>query len=165
MFANWRQWRYPKEFRIDPPIWPEEAIASIEPFLRTMRYSNVDRDRLTALVRDVANGLWRAQKRLNAVPAPGREIRGAERFLEGALDALIQAGYEIRDHNGERVTGGEALRVIAYETSDHVTHAKVVETVKPTILHRKTIVQLGEVIVGQPSGAKRAKSDRAAARA
>jgi len=150
MFLNLKQLRYPAEFRIEEPSWPSNFLQCADDIISLLQTPQKDEKELTGFLKNVGNGLWRIRNKLSTVQDPSKEIRSAMRFLESTWDTLSQSGVDIQDHTGEMITGGEALRVIAFEPSDQVSHDQVIETVKPTIHYKGRVVQMGEVIVGQP---------------
>lgn len=150
MFSGLRQLKYPKEFRIATPVWPQDMWESTEQIVSLIASPPQEEKGLMLILKEIGTGLWRIRNRLKGEMNPSLEIRGAMRFLESTWDALVQSGLEIRDHTDEIVTGGESLRIVAAEPSDHVVRNQVIETIKPTIFYRGTIIQMGEVIVGTP---------------
>ncbi len=153
MFESLLQYRYPKEFRIEIPAWPAKLLENTETITNLLQPRRGNGNEFFPILKEVCNGLWRIRGRLEKLDVPPKEIRGAKRFLESTWDSLTQSGVEIHNHTGETITGGEALRIISFEHSDQVTCDQVIETVKPTIYYKDKMIQMGEVIVGQPISA------------
>jgi hypothetical protein len=154
MFQTLRQLKYPREFRIESYRWPKNFFQKlhdeIEHSAQLLQFSprgEGDSDRIFA---EVGTGLWRIQKKLAGIDVPTKEIRSALRFLEATWDALTQHQVEIRDHTGDKITGGEALKIVSFESSKEVACDQVIETIKPTIFYRDRMIQIGEVIIGRP---------------
>ncbi len=109
---------------------------------------------LRKLLADVATGLWRLRKKMLPAGAsePSEDNRRPYKQLEAILDTLTQASIEIRDHTGEIVPRGGiyTLKVLAYEPTAGLSREQVIETIKPTINLKGTVIQVGEVIVGTP---------------
>ncbi len=150
MFSSLRQLQYPKEFRIATPLWPQDIWDSPEQVINLILSPQQETKGFERLLREIGTGLWRIRNRLMGEENPSLEVRGAMRFLEATWDSMIQMGVEIHDHTHEIVTGGESLRIIAHEPSAAVTRDQVIETIKPTIFYKGSIIQIGEVIVGTP---------------
>jgi len=157
MLASLRQFKYPKEFRIAAPEWPdfskalEDMAAWLEPALSEIETGSRKEEGLVNLVVDIGTVIWRLRRRLTTESEVPEEIRRISRDLESAEDALKQGGIEIKDHTGEKYDGGMALHVIAFQPTAEVSQEQVIETVKPTMYHKDKLVRMGEVIVGVPA--------------
>lgn len=149
-----RQLLFPKAFRIAPPIWPTDVIASLADSARAAGESRPTAESLTFLA-DVGTGLWRLKQRMvePGTDRPLDEMRRAYRHLESTWDALAGAGLQILDHTGMAFDAGLAIKVLAYQPTAGLTRDRVLETVKPSIYLRDTRLQMGEVIVGTPGPA------------
>jgi hypothetical protein len=150
MLTSLRQLQYPEEFRIPEPPWPKNFLEYADDIASLLQPREKHDGEVISFLKNVGNGLWRIRNRLREVENAPKEIRSAVRFLESTWDSLTQSGVSIQDHTGEIITGGEALRIIAFEPSSRVSCDQVIETIKPTIYYRGKMVQMGEVIVGQP---------------
>jgi len=104
------------------------------------------------LLLEVTTALWRVRRRI--LPSDGTEpsekLRRLQRYVDSAWDALGSAGVEVRDHTGEPYVPGMALKVIAFQPTPGATAEVIDETIRPSIYHRDTLVQRGEVIVAVP---------------
>ena len=155
-----RQRRYPPEFRISAPEWPdsEELLRTAITGPRTPVAAPVSVPPAAVaplsldFLADACTGLWRLRTRMlqPGTDRPLDEMRRAYRHLESTWDALAQAGVEIIDHTGAPFDVGLALKVIAYQPTPGITSQRVVETIKPTVYFRKDRLQMGEVIVATP---------------
>lgn len=96
---------------------------------------------------EVATGLWRLQRRLDAT-AP--ETRAAARQVRRILDVLGDADIRIDDHHGIAFEPGLAIDVVAYQPTDGVDHEKVIDTERPSIYRGGVTLQRARVIVGVP---------------
>ncbi|MEN6388958.1 MAG: hypothetical protein ABFD04_00960 [Syntrophomonas sp.] len=117
-------------------------------------------EELERLVSEIGTGLWRIRQKLALVQAgPSvQEMRSTIRALESTWDRLVNLGIEVQDHGGETVSGGEAWKIIAFETNSGCVQEQVIETVQPTIFYKGKKVQNGEVIVGRPEPIKAEKT-------
>jgi len=107
---------------------------------------------MMSLLADVGTGLWRIRKML-ALAAKSKtegELTSIYRPFDSTWNKLMQAGLEIKGHDGDIIKGGEALQIIAFQKSRSLNRDTVIETLRPTIHYRGKIVQMGEVIVGTP---------------
>jgi hypothetical protein len=106
---------------------------------------------LIRLMADVGTGIWRIhQGHTGAKAEPQKELNSILRTVESIWSIMAGKGVEIKDHTGDMITGGEALRIIAFQPSSGITRDTVVETLKPTVYYKDKMVQMGEVIVGIP---------------
>lgn len=159
---NWqsslRQLRYPREFRIPPPVWPADIRAQLRGIAELLQKSHVDTDGpKPRLLSDLSTGLWRLRKGM-INPETGRpleEMRRAYRHFESVWDALSSEGVKIYDHTGEPFDRGKSLRVTAFEPTPGLGRDTIIETVRPTIYFNDDLIQTGEVIVGTPEGSSK----------
>jgi hypothetical protein len=164
-----RQLQYPKEFRIPndasgPEI--EELQQELE-VLKTALQQLAEQSTSTAnaaadyseqmllllhLLAEVATGLWRTQQRMvqPGTSEPLEAFKRAYRPLQSTLDTLQQAGLEMIDRTNRPYAVGLSEKVIAYETSPNLAQETIIETIKPSIYYQGHLLQLGEIIVGQP---------------
>lgn len=143
-----REMMMPPEFRIPGPEWAGEWLEGLSELLK-LGQPNERRDEDGAMVARVAVSLWRARQKLSS-PGEAELLGDLGRLVDSAWDVLLQAGVEVTDHVGERVTGGEAFHVLAYEPAPGLLRDQVIETVRPTVYFRGALVQAGQVIVGKP---------------
>ncbi len=155
-----RQWRFPKEFRIAPAVWPPDLIEAWERLADSLASAarqlspsspHPDHERLRMLA-ELGVGLWRLRQKMvePGTERPREEMRRAYRHLESVWDVLAEAGVSIQDHTQEAFDPGMSLRVIAFQPVAGLRREQVIETIKPTIYYQGQIIQMGEVIVGAP---------------
>jgi hypothetical protein len=157
MFETLRQRRFPREFRIDPPQWPEgfteqlRSLAGTPPAPTNQQAAAAPPVSLNFLA-EACTGLWRLRQRMlqPGTDRPYDEMRRAYRHFESTWDTLAQAGIEIIDHTGMPFDIGLALKVVAYQPVPQISRDSVLETIKPTIYFRDERLQMGEVIVATP---------------
>lgn len=150
--ARARQRRHPKEFRIEAPAWPREALAYLEALAERTSQSQVDA--LDArLLAKLGTRLWRLRQKVlgsdGDVPRDG--MRPVHRHVQSAWSALTEAGLDVQDHAGTRFDAGLALKVVAFQPTPGIQEEQVLETLRPSIYHNGDLIQMGEVIVGTPS--------------
>ncbi|MBA9001585.1 hypothetical protein [Thermomonospora cellulosilytica] len=96
---------------------------------------------------ELATNVWRLHTRLGRDEDTPRIVM---RHLEGALDALADAGVEIRDHLGEPYDPGLTLEVLTLQPTPGLGREEVIETLRPSVYFRDRAIQRAEVIVGTP---------------
>lgn len=149
-----RQLRFPREFRIAALPWPanlEQLVLQLEQTVHESQKSAVAKQELRFLG-DIGTGLWRLKQRM-VKPGTNQPLDGMQRafrHLESVWDALIQAGVEIQDHIDKPFHPGMSLKVVSYQPTPGLERERVIETIKPTIYFGGKLIQMGEVIVGQP---------------
>lgn len=152
--AEWRQRRFPPEFRIGPvadppPSEPPSAPAEERPVPATQDPGTLPDDAAA----QVATEVWRAQRRVTGPRAqerPDRAVRMAGKHLAGAADHLGAAGITAHDHDGQPYVLGLELVVLAHEEDPAVTSPTITETVRPTVRRAGRVIQEAEVIVSVP---------------
>ena len=159
-----RQWRYPKPFRIGPPLWPADVMATLEriaaevaaqspaPTASAQADEQTISEEQKRMLADIGTGLWRLRQRMVApgTDRPLEEMRRAFRHLEFTWDALVQAGVEIQSHTGMPFDSGLALDAIAFQAEPGMEREMVIETVKPSVYYKGKQIQIGQVVVGTP---------------
>lgn len=111
-------------------------------------------------ITNLVTGLWRLRQRLvdPNTNQPLDEMRRAYKHFESVWNVLAEVGIQLRDHTGELLPAGgfPGFTVLAYQPTPGVTHERVIQTVRPTIvirpggLNQDFLIQRGEVIVGIP---------------
>lgn len=160
-----RQRRYPPEFRIPRPVWPDDvqrdyervaAVLTALPDPQTPAPDGPPADDTapnddTALA-DAALGMWRTRRRVtNEDPEESSRLtRQLLRFVDTAFEGLHGAGITVHEHDGEPYHDGLALKVAAREPRPGLSRETVVETVTPSILRGSKVIRPGDVIVGYP---------------
>ena len=156
-----RQLRYPADFRITPPVLGD-LLESLQKAIRLLEASSRDStggqtgretgQEVEQVLCGVATRLWRIRQKVTGYGGEGvsPELRAISLAAESAWDALEEGGIEIKDHTGEFLTGGEALRIIAFQPMPGLVREQVIETLRPTVYYQGMMIQMGEVIVGKP---------------
>jgi hypothetical protein len=160
-----RQWKFPREFRIEALEWPGDFFDAVKaltaPPAPRGPAGEEDPERRRArlgLLADIGTGLWRLRQRMvdESSGRPLDAMRKAYRHFESVWDALTQAGVEVHDHTGEAVPEGGvyALKTVAFQPTPGLSREKVIDTIKPSVYYRGELIQMGEVIVGTPEGVR-----------
>jgi hypothetical protein len=161
------QRRYPPEFRIPRPLWPD-IPRLLWPDDARSEYQSVAAALAALLDRptpepdgppadddalaDAALGLWRTHRRI-ANEDPDREsplTRRLRRHVDTAWHGLGWAGITVHEHDDEPYHPGLHVTVAAREPCPGLSRETVIETVAPSIRRAKKVIRPGEVIVGYP---------------
>jgi hypothetical protein len=100
----------------------------------------------------LATQIWRTKAKLvdTATGEPREEARKVYRHVEGALEALGQMGITLNDWLNQPYDPGLPVKVITFQPTTGIVRDTVVETVRPTVIWKDQLLQLGEVVVGIP---------------
>lgn len=149
-----RQLRFPPEFRIGEPIWPDPWLETLQKLAEAPRAVEppADERERTRFLADLATGVWRLRSKMveAGTQRPKEQFRREYRHLESIWDLLAQSGMEIQDHTGKPFDSGQALKVLAFQPTPGARRERVQETVKPTVYFKGRHIQMGEVIVESP---------------
>lgn len=153
-----RQLWVPAEFRLPEPEFTKEQLDLLEELIQmiTPNLSHVenstkdDRARMTDFLVDLGTGIWRIRRKIEGLSRMPKEIRDALYSLESMWMSMSDGGVEIVDHIGAIPSPREA-QVVGTREIPGLAREQVVDAVKPTILLRGEIMQLGEVIMGKPA--------------
>jgi hypothetical protein len=153
--SNLRQLQYPREFRIPAAAWSADLRGQLVEIAALLQKPHQGQDGPgPKILSDLGTGLWRLRSRM-IQPETGRPLEGmgrAYRHFESVWDALHGEGIKIYDHTGEAFEPGRALQVMSFQPTPALTRDVIIETIKPTIYFKDTLIQTGEVIVGTPEG-------------
>jgi hypothetical protein len=153
-----RQWWVPAEFRLPEPEFTkeqldllEELIQMITPNLSRAESATIDgRMQMANFLVDLGTGIWRIRRKIEGLSRMPKEIRDALYSLESMWMSMSEGGVEIVDHIGTMPSVREA-KIVDTREMPGLVREQVIDAVKPTILLRGEVVQLGEVILGKPA--------------
>jgi hypothetical protein len=153
-----RQWWVPAEFRLPEPEFTKEQLDLLEDLIQMItpnlsRFESASRDgraQLAHFLVDLGTGVWRVRRKMEALSRMPKEIHEALYSLESMWMSMSEGGVEIIDHVGTIPSPREA-RVVETKEVPGLTREQVVDALKPTILLRGEVVQIGEVIIGKPA--------------
>jgi hypothetical protein len=113
-----------------------------------------DPEGLSTAFGGLATQVWRAMGKTvdPATGEPREEMRRVHRHIEGALDVLKQMGLTINDWVNQPYDAGLPVKVLTFQPAPGIERDTIIETVRPTVLWKNRLVQLGEVVVGTPAG-------------
>jgi hypothetical protein len=152
-----RQIWIPKEFRLPEPEFTKEQLDLLEELIQMIgpkitRVASATKDERAKMVDflvDLGTGIWRVRRKIDGLSRMPREIRDALYSLESMWIAMSQDGVEIVDHIGTTPSDREA-KIVEVREIPGLAREQVVDAIKPTIILRGEVVQIGEVVVGRP---------------
>ena len=153
-----KQWWVPSQFRLPEPEFTREQLDLLEELIQLIapnisRASSATKDGHVLMANflvDLGTGIWRIRRKIEGLSRMPREIRDAMYSLESMWSSMSEGGVEIVDHIGTIPSAREANIVETVEVQG-LAREQVIDAVKPTILLRGEIVQLGEVVMGRPA--------------
>jgi hypothetical protein len=153
-----RQLWVPSEFRLPEPEFTKEQIDLLEELIQMITPNlssaeNATKDgqlRMATFLVDLGTGVWKIRRKIEGLSRMPKEIRDALYSLESMWISMSDGGVEIIDHIGTIPSQREATVVETREIPG-LAREQVVDAIKPTILLRGEIVQVGEVILGKPA--------------
>ncbi|MDR3333233.1 MAG: hypothetical protein LBT08_11460, partial [Synergistaceae bacterium] len=153
-----KQMWFPKEFRLPEPEFSREQIDLLEELIQLLhptlsRVEMAGRDdkvQMSRFLVELGTGLWRIRRKIEGLSRMPKEIRDALFSLESTWLSLSDGGVEIVDHVGTVPSGNEA-RIVEVRDIPNLPREQVVETLKPTIILKGEVIQVGEVVMGRPA--------------
>ena len=112
----------------------------------------VGSDELSPALGGLATQVWRAFGKTvdPATGQPREEMRRVHRHIEGALDMLKQMGLTMNDWVNQPYDAGLPVKVVSFQPTPGLERDTVIEAVRPTVIWKDRLLQLGEVVVGTP---------------
>lgn len=109
-------------------------------------------DGMASSIAALATHVWRTRGKMVDPDSgePREESRKAYRHVEASFEAFAQMGVTLNDWIGQPFDPGLPVKVLTFQPTPGVTRDTVVEAVRPTVIWKDQLLQLGEVIVGIP---------------
>jgi len=109
-------------------------------------------DELSPALGGLATQVWRAIGKTvdPATGEPREEMKRVHRHIEGALDVLKQMGLSMNDWVKQPYDAGLPVKVLSFQPTPGLDRDTVLEAVRPTVIWKDRVLQLGEVVVGTP---------------
>jgi len=107
----------------------------------------------------LATHVWRAKSKLvdPNTGEPSEETRRAYRHVQAAFDTFAQMGLTMNDWIDQPFDPGLPVKVLTFQPMPEIMRDTVVEAVRPTIIWKDQLLQLGEVVVGIPANTENPK--------
>jgi len=121
-----------------PPVVPVQAPDGLES--------------LDGSLSGLATQIWRARARIvdPETGAPREEMRRIYRHIEGAFEMFAEMGLTMNDWVKQPYDPGLPLKVLTFQPTPGILRDTVLEAVRPTVIWKDRLLQMGEVIVGTP---------------
>ena len=118
------------------------STASLEPEMRE----------LIKHLGSIATDAWKLKERITEKDSgeTKEEFRRLARNVDGILTSLTDAGVETRDRTGEIYDYGLPERVVASEKEAGINREFVKETIRPTVMWRSQLIEVGEIVIATP---------------
>ena len=153
--------KQPNEFQIPPGEYPDlkKTLDRIEQAMLAQSASNPDTvvhsipANIVKGLAVVATELWKARgKTIDPTSGEVRdEMKRVHRHIDKALESLREIGLETRDDTGKVFDYGLPLRVVTTQPMPGIQREKIIETLRPTVLWKAQIIQMGEVVIAVPA--------------
>jgi hypothetical protein len=138
--------------RLEATLREEQQAVAAVPETPTPAPQADDSEGLANAFGGLATQIWRAMGKTidPATGEPREDMKRVHRHVEGALDVLKQMGLTINDWVNQPYDAGLPVKVLTFQPSPGVSRDTILETVRPTVMWKDRLVQLGEVVVGTP---------------
>jgi hypothetical protein len=151
-----RQLWFPAAFRLPEPEFTKEQLDLLEELIQLIhptlsqqeKTAGDERLSMAHFLVDLGTGIWRIRRKIEGLTRMPKEIKDALYSLESTWASMSEGGVEIVDHIGTIPSKNEA-KVVEVRDIPNLTRDQVVETIKPTIVFRGEVIQLGEVVMGR----------------
>jgi hypothetical protein len=109
-------------------------------------------DAMGQAIGSLATSVWRAKTKMVEPDSgePREEMRRAYRHVQSALEALQELGVTLKDEANQPYDSGLPVKVITFQPTPGLAHDTILEVVRPTVIWRDQLLQMGEVVVGIP---------------
>ncbi len=163
--ARWRQWFYPREFRIEPTN-PENWSTALVRLLEEEPSPNAADEEIIVdepntyldneFVVNICNQLFRARKDADAVAKEEKstkEIRSLLRAIESAMTLLQEKGVECFDLAGQDYHQGRVDFSPARKAEEvpGLDTAKVAECKRPAVYYQGKLLQKATGVIARPA--------------
>jgi len=129
---------------------PRESTTGPEPIV--LRCSDAESANVLKSLLAVANSYWRLRQlyKREASSISEEFTRRSNRHLDAIEAALKEVEIEVQDHSESAFNPGQRLEVIEFQRVKGVQRETVIETLRPSVYHKTTLIQVGQVIVETP---------------
>ncbi len=107
----------------------------------------------------LATHVWRTKGKLVDAQTgePREDTRRAYRHIEAAMETFAQMNLTMNDWVNQPYDPGLPVKVLMFQPTPGITRDTVVEAVRPTVIWKDQLLQLGEVVVGIPANTENLK--------
>jgi hypothetical protein len=112
-------------------------------------------DALGAALGNLATHVWRAKNRMVDAKTglPHDDMKRAFRHIEAAMETLRQMDVTTNDWLNQSYDAGLPVKVLTFQPTPGVERDTIVEAIRPAVVWKNQLLQLGEVVVGIPEPA------------
>lgn len=112
-------------------------------------------DTAGAALGNLATHIWRAKNKMvdPKTGLPHDEAKRAYRHVEAAIEALLQMDVTMKDWLHQSYDAGLPVKVLTFQPTPGITRDTVIEAIRPAVIWKDQLLQLGEVVVGIPDNA------------
>ncbi|ACZ18498.1 hypothetical protein [Thermanaerovibrio acidaminovorans] len=154
-----RQLLYPEELRLPEPEFDGDQLDTLEELIQLIQPALIsaedvhrrDKRDLARFLAELGTGVWRVKKKVEAMKRVPKEIKEAIFALESTWESMASQGVQLIDHVGE-VPLGMVPKVVQVVQVPGLEREMIVEALRPTIMLKGEVIQVGEVILGRPGG-------------
>jgi uncharacterized protein with von Willebrand factor type A (vWA) domain len=107
---------------------------------------------MAGAIASLATNVWRAKAKMvdASTGEPSDEMRRPYRHVAGAMESIEQLGVTINDYFGQPYDPGLPVKVITFQPTPDITRDTVLEVIRPSVIWKGVLIQMGEVVVGVP---------------
>jgi hypothetical protein len=133
-----------------PAAPPPEPLGSMPPVVPVPAAEGLES--LDGSLAGLATQVWRARNRIidPETGEPREEMRRVYRHIEGALEMFAEMGLTMNDWLKQPYDTGLPVKVLTFQPTPDVQRDTVLEAIRPTIIWKDRLLQMGEVIVATP---------------
>jgi len=140
-----------QELKAAPPAaQPPAPVESMPPVVPVVAPEGLES--LDGSLSGLATQIWRAKARTidPETGAPREDMRRINRHIDGALEMFAEMGLTMNDWVKQPYDPGLPLKVLTFQPTPGILRDTVLEAVRPTVIWKDRLLQMGEVIVGTP---------------
>ena len=141
-----------EELKATPPpaAPPPEPLGSMPPVVPAPAAEGLES--LDGSLAGLATQVWRARNRIidPETGEPREEMRRVYRHIEGALEMFAEMGLTMNDWLKQPYDTGLPVKVLTFQPTPDIQRDTVLEAIRPTIIWKDRLLQMGEVIVATP---------------
>jgi hypothetical protein len=138
-----------QELKSAPPApEPAQTLESMPPVVPAANSLEAMDGSLSGL----ATQVWRTRNRIidPETGEPREEMKRIYRHVEGAFEMFTEMGLTINDWVKQPYDAGLPVKVLTFQPTPGIQRDTVLEAVRPTVIWKDRLLQMGEVIVGVP---------------
>jgi hypothetical protein len=110
---------------------------------------------LGAAIGNLATHVWRAKSRMIDAKTgqPTDDMKRVYRHVDAAVETLRQMDVTMNDWLHQSYDAGLPVKVLTFQPTPGLERDTIVEAIRPAVVWKNQLLQLGEVVVGTPETA------------